>query len=58
MIDKLFTMVNTRSIIALGLTAIFGYLACVGSLNELFMSVYTTVILFYFVDNARGGNNG
>lgn len=58
MLDKLLSIMNTRALIAIGLTGVFCYLACIGSLSELFMSVYTTVILFYFVDTAKGDSHG
>lgn len=47
--NKLAKLIDVKSIITFALTAAFVYLAVIGKINpDIFMTVYTTVIAFYF----------
>lgn len=47
--EKLAALVKVKSLVTLMLTAVFCYLAWVGAVTgEQFMTVFTTVIAFYF----------
>lgn len=47
--EKLTKLINIKSIVTLLLTFIFCYLSIIGAISsELFMSIFTVVIAFYF----------
>jgi len=47
--DKLKKLLCVKSIVTLGLTGVFCYLSVIGVISaDLFMTVYTTIIAFYF----------
>lgn len=47
--EKLAKLIDVKSFISLGLTLVFCYLSIIGKINaELFMTIYTTVIAFFF----------
>ena len=47
--EKLAALFKVKSLVTLMLTAVFCYLACSGAVSgEQFMTVFTTVIAFYF----------
>ena len=47
--ERLAKLINVKSIISVLLTAVFCYLSITGVISaELFMTVYTTVIAFFF----------
>jgi hypothetical protein len=47
--EKLTKLINIKSIVTLLLTFIFCYLSIIGTISsELFMSIFTVVIAFYF----------
>lgn len=47
--EKLTNLINVKSITTILLTIVFCYLAIMGTVSpELFMTVYTVVIAFYF----------
>lgn len=47
--DKITKLINVKSIITIIMTAIFGYLSVIGKITaEQFMTIFTTIIAFYF----------
>ena len=49
MMDKITKLINVKSIVTIILTMVFCFLSATGSISaELFMTVYTVVIAFYF----------
>ena len=54
MFDKIVSLFNVCSIIALALSGVFCYLAVVGVITaEQFMTVFSMVISFYFVTKQK-----
>jgi len=62
-IKRAANLLSVKSIVTLVLTAVFAYMACVGSISQDFMTIYAVIIAFYFgtqsqklqeaVDNAQ-----
>ena len=60
-------LMSVKSIVTLVLTAVFAYMAVIGSISQDFMTVYAVVIAFYFgtqsqkvqeaVDKVGGAND-
>lgn len=49
MIDKIKKLIDVKSLVTLSLTAIFCVLSVLGKITpEQFMTVFTTIIAFYF----------
>lgn len=49
MLEKLKKLLCVKSIVTIVLTGVFCYLSVIGTISaELFMTVYTTIIAFYF----------
>ena len=49
MSDKLLKLLTVKSIVTILLTLVFCYLSIIGTISaELFMTVFTVVIAFYF----------
>lgn len=49
LIDRLVKLLTVKSLVTLTLTGVFAALAAMGRLSETqFMSIFTTVIAFYF----------
>lgn len=49
LIDRLVKLLTVKSLVTLTLTGVFAALAALGKLSETqFMSIFTTVIAFYF----------
>lgn len=47
--ERLLKLLTVKSIVTVVLTAVFSYLAVVGAVTpEMFMTVFTVVIAFYF----------
>ena len=47
-------LVSVKSIVTLALTAVFAYLAVIGAVDEeKFLTIFTTVIAFYFGTQAE-----
>lgn len=46
--ERLAKLIDVKSIVTLFLTAVFCYLSIVGKLPSEFLTIYTTVIAFYF----------
>lgn len=47
--ERLQKLLCVKSIVTIGLTLVFCYLSIIGVISaELFMTVYTTIIAFYF----------
>lgn len=46
--ERLAKLVDVKSIVTLLLTGVFCYLSVVGKLPSEFLTIYTTVIAFYF----------
>jgi hypothetical protein len=47
--ERFAKLIDVKSFISLFLTAVFCYLSIIGRINaDLFMTVYTTVIAFFF----------
>ena len=56
--EKLAKLINVKTIITILLTAVFCYLCVMGAIGpELFMTVFTVVIGFYFGNQANEKNN-
>lgn len=56
-LEKLAKLINVKSIISLLLTFVFCYLAVTGFIAaELFITIFTTVIAFYFGTQAEKKN--
>ena len=56
--EKLVKLLNVKTVIAIILTGIFGYMAITGYITaEVFMPIFTMVIAFYFSDDNKNNNN-
>ena len=62
MLKNLSNLIKVKTIVTLLLTIVFCYLAVIGKISEqLFMTVFTVVIAFYFGtqhEKQGGGDNG
>lgn len=57
--DRIVKLIDVKSIISLLLTFVFCYLSIVGVISaELFMTIFTTVIAFFFGYQYNKGNKG
>ena len=45
--NRLLKLLDVKSIVTLGLTAVFAYLAVIGSISQDFMTIYSVIIAFY-----------
>ena len=60
MLERLQKLLSVKSIVTLALTAVFCYLSIVGTVSTEFLTIYTTIIAFYFGTQAvkkEGGTN-
>lgn len=48
LIKRLSNLVSVKSIVTLVLTAVFAYMAIVGTISQDFMTIYAVIIAFYF----------
>ena len=48
MAERIQKLLSVKSIVTIALTAVFCYLAIVGRLETEFLTIYTTIIAFYF----------
>ena len=56
--EKLAKLINVKSIVTLALTVVFCVLAATGAISSTaFLSIFTTVISFYFGTQAEKRNN-
>ena len=56
--EKLAKLINVKSIITLALTVVFCVLAATGAISSTaFLSIFTTVVSFYFGTQAEKRNN-
>lgn len=56
--DKLQKLLTVKSIVTIFLTLVFCYLSIIGTISaELFMTVFTVVIAFYFGVQVEKKNN-
>ena len=56
--EKLVKLLNVKTVIAIILTGIFGYMAIIGYITaEVFMPIFTMVIAFYFSDDNKNKND-
>ena len=46
--EKLQKLIDVKSLVTLLLTGVFCYLSIIGNLSTEFMTIYTTIIAFYF----------
>lgn len=46
--ERFAKLLTVKSLVTLVLTAVFAYLAIQGSVDQTFLTIYTTVIAFYF----------
>lgn len=46
--EKFAKLINVKSIVTILLTLVFGFLAVRGDISQEVMTIYTTVIAFYF----------
>ena len=54
--ERLAKLIDVKSIVTLLLTGVFCYLSIIGKLPSEFLTIYTTVIAFYFgVQYAKTG---
>lgn len=57
-LQKIAKLIDVKSIITFALTATFVYLSAGGAINpEIFMTIYTVVIGFYFGTQYEKGND-
>ena len=57
--ERLAKLIDVKSIVTLLLTGVFCYLSVIGKLPSEFLTIYTTVISFYFgVQYAKTGTSG
>ena len=57
--DQLSKLINIKSIVTLLLTLVFSYMSIAGRISpELFMTVFTVVIAFYFGTQHEKQNGG
>ena len=56
--EKLVKLLNVKTVIAIILTGIFGYMAIIGQITaEVFMPIFSMIIAFYFSDDNKNNNN-
>lgn len=56
--EKIFKLVDVKSLVTLALTAVFAYLAVRGSVPQEFQTIFTVIISFYFgTQAAKSGGN-
>lgn len=48
MLNKLKDLIDVKSIVTLTLTVVFAILTCKGTIPQEFLTIYTTIIAFYF----------
>ena len=46
--QRLTALLNVKSIVTIALTAVFAYLAIIGETSQEFVTIYTTIVAFYF----------
>lgn len=52
--DRIFKLIDVKSIITFALTAAFVYLSVIGKIEpQIFMTIYTVIIGFYFGTQAE-----
>lgn len=57
MLERVQKLLAVKSIVTIALTAVFCYLSIVGKLETEFMTIYTTIIAFYFGTQATKDNS-
>lgn len=56
--EKLVKLLNVKTVIAIILTGIFGYMSIIGQITaEVFMPIFSMIIAFYFSDDNKDKNN-
>ena len=61
--EKLAKLITVKSIVTIVLTAVFAYLAIIGSISgEQFLTIFTVIVSFYYgtqheKNNGAGGGN-
>ena len=45
---RLAKLVSVKSIVTISLTAVFAYMAIIGTISQDFMTIYAVIIAFYF----------
>lgn len=56
--EKLVKLLNVKTVIAIILTVIFGYMSIIGQISaEVFMPIFSMIIAFYFSDDNKNNNN-
>ena len=56
--EKLVKLLNVKTVIAIILTGIFGYMSIIGQITaEVFMPIFSMIIAFYFSDDNKNNNN-
>ena len=56
--EKLVKLLNVKTVIAIILTGIFGYMSIIGQITaEVFMPIFSMIISFYFSDDNKDKNN-
>jgi hypothetical protein len=61
MAERLQKLLSVKSIVTIALTAVFCYLSIVEKLGTEFLTIYTTIIAFYFgtqTGKGKGDSNG
>lgn len=48
MLDKIKKLIDVKSIVTISLTIVFCFMALKGQIQEQFLTIYTTIIAFYF----------
>ena len=48
MLDKIKKLIDVKSIVTISLTIVFCFMALKGQRQEQFLTIYTTIIAFYF----------
>lgn len=48
MLDKIKKLIDVKSIVTISLTIVFCLMALKGQIQEQFLTIYTTIIAFYF----------
>lgn len=46
--DKIKNLIDVKSLVTLILTVVFAILTCKGAIPQEFLTIYTTIIAFYF----------
>jgi len=54
--ERLQKLLAVKSVVTIALTCVFCYLAIVGQLSTEFLTIYTTIIAFYFGTQATKDN--